>query len=70
MKYKVLRNTVATGQVCRVGDVIDLDEAEAKELMATGRVAPHDEETPSVNRAVGLTEATKTKRRKRKTKAK
>jgi hypothetical protein len=68
MKYKVLRDTVATGQVCRVGEVIDLNESDAKELMATGRVAPHDEETPAVDRAIGLDEETKPKRRTRKTK--
>ena len=65
MKYKVLRNTVAAGRVRRLGTLIELDDAEAKELMAMGRVAPHAEEAPIADRAVGLTEETKPRRRTR-----
>jgi hypothetical protein len=65
MKYKVLRNTVAAGRVRRLGALIELDDAEAKELMAMGRVAPHAEEAPIADRAVGLTEETKPRRRTR-----
>ena len=65
MKYKVLRNTVAAGRVRRFGAVIELDDAEANELMAMGRVAPHAEEAPIADRAVGLTEETKPRRRTR-----
>jgi len=65
MKYKVLRNTVAAGRVRRLGAVIELDDAEANELMAMGRVAPHAEEAPIADRAVGLTEETKPRRRTR-----
>jgi len=65
MKYKVLRNTVAAGRVRRLGAVIELDDSEANELMAMGRVAPHAEEAPIADRAVGLTEETKPRRRTR-----
>ena len=65
MKYKVLRNTVAAGRVRRLGAIIELDDAEANELMAMGRVAPHAEEAPIADRAVGLTEETKPRRRTR-----
>jgi len=69
MKYKVLRNTVAAGRVRRQGAVIELDDSEANELMAMGRVAPHAEEAPIADRAVGLTEETKPRRRTRARKA-
>jgi hypothetical protein len=65
MKYKVLRNTVAAGRVRRLGALIELDDAEAKELMAMGRVAPHDEPEPLADRALGLAEETKPRRRTR-----
>jgi hypothetical protein len=65
MKYKVLRNTVAAGRVRKMGSLVELDDAEARELMAMGRVAPHAEEAPIADRAVGLTEETKPRRRTR-----
>lgn len=64
MKYKVLRNTVAAGRVRRMGSLVELDDAEAKELMAMGRVAPHHEEKIE-DRSVGLSEETKPRRRGR-----
>lgn len=69
MRYKVLRNTVAAGRVRRMGSLIELDDAEARELMALGRVAPHDEEAPREDRSVGLKEETKPRRRGRAKKA-
>ena len=65
MRYKVLRNTVAAGRVRRLGAVIELDDAEANELMAMGRVAPHDEPESLADRALGLAEETKPRRRTR-----
>ena len=64
MKYKVLRNTVAAGRVRRMGSLVELNDAEAKELMAMGRVAPHHEEQIE-DRSVGLSEETKPRRRGR-----
>ena len=69
MRYKVLRNTVAAGRVRRMGSLIELDDAEARELMALGRVAPHDEAAPTEDRSVGLKEETKPRRRGRAKKA-
>ena len=69
MRYKVLRNTVAAGRVRRMGSLIELDDAEARELMALGRVASHDEAAPTEDRSVGLKEETKPRRRGRAKKA-
>ena len=69
MKYKVLRNTVAAGRVRRLGAIIELDDDEAKELMSMGRVAPHDEPEPIADRALGLADETKPRRRTRARKA-
>jgi hypothetical protein len=65
MQYKVLRNTVAAGRVRKMGALVELDDVEAKELMAMGRVAPHAEEAPVADRALGLSEETKPRRRGR-----
>lgn len=43
MKYRVIKSTVAAGQICSVGAVLELSALEAKELMAYGKVVPHDE---------------------------
>ena len=69
MKYKVLRNTVAAGRVRKMGALVELDDAEATELMAMGRVAPHDEPEPIADRALGLADETKPRRRTRARKA-
>jgi hypothetical protein len=47
-----------------MGSLVELDDAEAKELMAMGRVAPHHEEQIK-DRSVGLSEETKPRRRGR-----
>jgi len=69
MRYKVLRNTVAAGRVRKMGALVELDDAEATELMAMGRVAPHDEPEPIADRALGLADETKPRRRTRARKA-
>lgn len=43
MKYRVIKSTVAAGQVRSVGEVLELSAFEGKELMAYGKVVPHDE---------------------------
>jgi hypothetical protein len=52
-----------------MGALVELDDAEARELMAMGRVAPHAEEAPVADRALGLSEETKPRRRTRARKA-
>jgi hypothetical protein len=47
-----------------MGSLVELDDAEAKELMAMGRVAPHHEEQIE-DRSVGFSEETKPRRRGR-----
>jgi hypothetical protein len=47
-----------------MGSLVELNDAEAKELMAMGRVAPHHEEQIE-DRSVGLSEETKPRRRGR-----
>lgn len=66
MKYLVMKSTVAGGRQVRAGDVIELDSVQAKELIAIGRLVEVIEtETKVEDRSVGLTEATKPKRRAR-----
>lgn len=43
MKYRVIKSTVAAGQIRSVGAVLELSALEGKELMAYGKVVPHDE---------------------------
>lgn len=43
MKYRVIKSTVAAGQIRSVGEVLELSAFEGKELMAYGKVVPHDE---------------------------
>jgi len=53
MKYQVIRDCMIKGTVHRVGDVVDLDKEVATQLLAIGRVAPHDE-SQTENRSVAL----------------
>jgi len=43
MKYRVIKSTVANGVVRGVGEILELSEFAGKELMAYGKVVPHDE---------------------------
>ncbi len=64
MKYLVLKSTVANGGQVRAGDVIELSPIEAKELLGIGRVTKVESKpVETVDRAIGLEEATKPKRR-------
>ena len=66
MKYLVLKSTVANGGQVKAGDVIELSSSEAKELLGIGRVTKVESKpVETVDRAVGLEEATKPKRRTR-----
>ena len=69
MRYRVLKSCVAGGMARRLGSIIELDEKEATNLMAMGRVAPHDEAAQREDRSVGLKEETKPRRRGRAKKA-
>lgn len=53
MKYKVLKSCRIHNQSCPAGEVIELNDSEAKELMAMGRIMPHDDPVVE-NRAVDL----------------
>lgn len=66
MKYLVLKSTVANGGQVKAGDVIELSPADAKELLGIGRITEVVEtEVKTQDRAIGLEEATKPKRRTR-----
>lgn len=70
MKYLVLKSTVANGGHVRAGDVIELSPADAKELLGIGRITKVESKpVETVDRAIGLEEETKPKRRTRRTKA-
>ena len=64
MKYQVIRACIISGKRSNVGDVVELGDQQAKELMAIGRVTPHDE-TVIEDRSIGLDNETKPKRRAR-----
>jgi len=67
MSYLVLKGTVIGGKQVRAGDVVDVSGVEARELLAIGRIAEFTKsETKVEDRAIGLTEDTKPKRRTRK----
>lgn len=66
MRYKVLKGCVIAGQGRKVGDIVELDAGQAKELMAIGRIISTGQEEVIVDRSVGLTEQTKLKKRKSK----
>lgn len=53
MKYKVLKSCRIDGATHNAGSVIDVSESSVKELMAMGRIVPHDEPVVE-NRSVGL----------------
>lgn len=42
MAYKCIRGVVTSKGVIAPGDVVDLSGAEARDLMAAGKVVPHD----------------------------
>ena len=66
MSYLVLKSTVANGGQVRAGDVIELSPADAKELLGIGRITKVESKpVETVDRAVGLEEETKPKRRTR-----
>ncbi len=70
MKYVVLKGTVIGGKQVRAGDVVDVPDSEVSGLISTGRIdAVKAKETKTVDRAVGLEEETKPKKRTRKKKA-
>jgi hypothetical protein len=70
MSYLVLKGTVIGGKQVRAGDVVEVDVVEAKELVGIGRITKVDSKpVETVDRAVGLQEETKPKRRTRRTKA-
>lgn len=53
MKYQVMKNCIISGHRAKAGDVVEIDDREANELLGIGRIAPHHE--PKVeNRSVGL----------------
>lgn len=66
MSYLVLKGTVIGGKQVRAGDVVEVDAVEAKELVGIGRITKVDSKpVETVDRAVGLQEETKPKRRTR-----
>jgi len=43
MKYRIIKSTVAGGAIRSVGDIVEVDYSEGKDLMAYGKAVPHDE---------------------------
>lgn len=66
MKYLVLKGTVINGCVAKAGDVVEVPDSEVKGLISINRISPVvEKKAESVDRAVGLDEETKPKRRGR-----
>jgi len=67
MSYLVLKGTVVGGKQVRAGDVVEVENVEARDLIGMGRIIEVVKtETKVEDRSVGLTEETKPKRRTRK----
>lgn len=67
MKYQVLKNCVFSGGRAKVGEVIEVGDKEATELMGIGRITPHHEPVVE-NRSVGLEESTEAPKKRGKSK--
>ena len=66
MKYEVIKACVVKGNGLKVGEIVDLDDSVATQLMGIGRVVPADE-SKLEDRSIGLeTSESKPKRRSRK----
>lgn len=66
MKYLVLKGTVIGGSASQAGDVVEVPESEVKALLAMKRIAEVAEKpAATTNRAVGLDDDTKPKKRGR-----
>ena len=64
MKYEVIRACVIRGNTHKVGQVVELDNDMAKQMMAIGRVAPYSE--PIIeDRSIGLSDETMPRKRGR-----
>lgn len=64
MEYQIIKACAIGGQKKAAGDVVTLDDKTARELMGIGRAVPYYK--PKVeNRALGLDEETKPRKRGR-----
>jgi len=62
MKYEVIKSCMIRGKNFAVGNIIDLDDDMAGQMMAIGRITPYDEPVVE-DRAIGLSEETKPRQR-------
>ena len=53
MEYLILRNCMTKAGAVRAGQIVELTDAEARDLMSYGRCVPHDD-SQAENRAVEL----------------
>lgn len=65
MQYEITKGCVIDRQPRALGDVVEVSDAEAKELMATGRIVPVDKPAATADRNAGA--APKKRGRPRKT---
>jgi hypothetical protein len=64
MKLEFIRNTMTSGGNVRIGQVVDLPDYEAKELVKMNRCVPYVSQD-LVDRSIGLSEETKPVKRGR-----
>ena len=67
MRYEVLKGCVIAGQGRKVGDIVELDAGQAKELLAIGRIiSTGQKEEIIIDGTVGKKKKKKQKKRKSK----
>lgn len=64
MKYEVIRDCVIVGNRHKVGDIVEVADNVAKDLMGIGRIVPADE-SKLQDRSVGLSSDKPRTRRKK-----
>lgn len=70
MKIKLTSNIGLKGQHCEAGQVVDIDETEALNLIGRGRAIPVDEGTKTEDRSVKSDDMEKTVTKKKTSKKK
>lgn len=65
MEYRVIRGCVISRQPTQPGDVLVIDDREARALLAAGNIEALPEDQPREDRAIGLGEDKPRRRRGR-----
>jgi len=58
IKIEIARNVRVAGKHCEAGDIVEVPEGIALELIANRRAVPYEEKQKTTNRSVGLDTST------------